>query len=246
MTDPLFPLQQVWEQAESFSQREGRPWVTLSYAQSLDGSIAARRGKHLPVSGEAALEMTHRLRAAHQAILVGVGTALSDDPRLDVRLVPGQDPQPVILDSQLRFPHNATLFDRSAEPWILTTEAAPLGREQKLTQAGARVFRHPLDAKGQVPIPEALETLGSLGITTLMVEGGAQIITGFLQAHRVEFIVLTVAPYLVGGLRAVGQPLGDIESENPSQDFPRLDPLEMTPLGQDMIISGRTVWPQES
>jgi riboflavin biosynthesis pyrimidine reductase len=84
-----------------------------------------------------------------------------------------------------------------------------------------------------------------LGITTLMVEGGAQIITGFLQAHRVEFIVLTVAPYLVGGLRAVGQPLGDIESENPCQDFPRLSPMEMTPLGQDVIVSGRAIWPQE-
>jgi 3,4-dihydroxy 2-butanone 4-phosphate synthase/GTP cyclohydrolase II len=245
MTDPIFPLQQVWEQAESFSRREGRPWVTLSYAQSLDGSIAARRGKHLPVSGEAALEITHRLRAAHQAILVGVGTALSDDPRLDVRLVPGQDPQAVILDSQLRFPHHAALFARGAKPWILTTEAAPLDRQEKLIQAGARVFRHPPDANGHVPIPAALETLGSLGITTLMVEGGAQIITGFLQAHRVEFIVLTVAPYLVGGLRAIGQSLGDIESENPCQDFPRLSPMEMTPLGQDVIVSGRAIWPQE-
>jgi len=79
---------------------EGRPLVTLSYAQSLDGCIAARPGQPLAVSGPLSLTLTHQLRAAHDAILVGIGTVLADNPRLTVRLVEGQHPQPVVVDSR--------------------------------------------------------------------------------------------------------------------------------------------------
>src|SRR5512133_2370683 len=98
------------EELLSDAGREGRPLVTLSYAQSLDGSLAAQRGTPLALSGPQSMELTHRLRAAQDAILVGIGTVLSDNPRLTVRLVEGSQPQPVILDSHLRFPLNANLL----------------------------------------------------------------------------------------------------------------------------------------
>ena len=84
-----------------------RPRVTLTYAQSLDGSITARSGAPLSLSGAESLHYTHQLRAAHDAILVGIGTVLSDDPRLDVRLVTGPSPRPIVLDSELRCPVTA-------------------------------------------------------------------------------------------------------------------------------------------
>ncbi|HEX9595492.1 MAG TPA: RibD family protein, partial [Anaerolineales bacterium] len=84
-----------------------RPTVTLSYAQSLDGSIALHRGEPLTLSGPESMAMTHRLRAAHDAILVGIGTVISDDPQLNVRLVEGRNPQVVVLDSRLRLPLTA-------------------------------------------------------------------------------------------------------------------------------------------
>ena len=110
-------------------QEQGRSWVTLSYAQSLDGSIAARRGSPLVLSGSATLEITHHLRSRHAAILVGIGTLLADDPQLTVRLVPGEDPQPVVLDSQLRFPLDARLLQTTKSPWIMASRNAPADRE---------------------------------------------------------------------------------------------------------------------
>src|SRR5512142_1687762 len=91
----------------------GRPLVTLSYAQSLDGCLTVERGRPTPLSGREALRLTHRLRAAHQGILVGVGTVLADDPQLNVRLVEGRSPRPLVLDTNLRLPLEAGLLQRS-------------------------------------------------------------------------------------------------------------------------------------
>ena len=104
------------ELLDELPSRPGRPFVTLSYAQSLDGSIAARRGATTPISGPDALRLTHQLRAHHDAILVGIGTVLADDPQLTVRLVAGPNPQPVIVDSRLRLPLTARLLSDGAPP----------------------------------------------------------------------------------------------------------------------------------
>ena len=100
----------VLDGAAAHHARTGRPLVTLSYAQSLDGCIAAGPGQRLSLSGPEALMLTHELRAAHAAILVGIGTVLADDPRLTVRLVPGSHPQPVVVDSRLRIPDDCYLL----------------------------------------------------------------------------------------------------------------------------------------
>ena len=114
--------------------------MTLSYTQSLDGVIVAQRGARLALGSAATLKITHRLRARHSAILIGIGTLLADDPQLNVRLVSGADPQPVVLDRQLRFPMDAHLLRGQKSPWIFTTLNAQPECEANLTKAGHVFF----------------------------------------------------------------------------------------------------------
>lgn len=222
----------------SHRQQTGRPMVTLSYAQSLDGCIAVTPGQPLALSGSQSLVMTHQLRAVHDAILVGIGTVLADNPRLTVRLVEGKNPQPVVVDSRLRFPLDASLLREHPLPvWIVTGEGADQSRQQVLEGLGARVLRLPINSEGQVNLSALLDHLGRLGVSRLMVEGGARIITSFLRECLVDLLVLTVSPRLVGGLRAVGD-LG----EGKLVDFPRLRHPHSTWLGEDLILWGRMAW----
>jgi 3,4-dihydroxy 2-butanone 4-phosphate synthase/GTP cyclohydrolase II len=116
-----------------------RPRVTLTYAQSLDGSIAARSGRPLPLSGTESRHYTHQLRAAHDAILVGIGTVLNDDPRLNVRLASGAAPRPIVLDSELRCPIDARCLEVSRRPIVITTDRAAADRRYTEPQ-GVTVF----------------------------------------------------------------------------------------------------------
>src|SRR5512143_3712545 len=101
-----------------------RPRITLAYAQSLDGSIAARSGGPLALSGTESMHYTHQLRAAHDAILVGIGTVLGDDPRLNVRLTGGPSPRPIVLDSSLRSPLTARCLEANRRPIVATIDRA--------------------------------------------------------------------------------------------------------------------------
>jgi GTP cyclohydrolase II len=224
--------------AAGHRRRTNRPFVTLSYAQSLDGCIAVRPGQPLALSGPQSLTLTHQLRAAHDAILVGIGTVLADNPRLTVRLVAGKNPQPVVVDSWLRFPLDANLLqDHSLSPWIACGEQADKDRQRMLERAGARVLRLPTRANGQVHLAPLLEQLGELGLNSLMVEGGAGIITSFLSERLVDFLVLTVALTLVGGLHAVD----DLGGSDPAH-FPRLRHPGSEWLGEDLILWGDLAW----
>lgn len=219
-------------------QRTGRPFVTLTYAQSLDGCIAADAGQPLSLSGPQALMLTHRLRAAHDAILVGIGTVLADNPLLNVRLVEGKDPQPVIVDSQLRFPLEANLLrQHPLPPWIATSDRADRQRQRRLEAAGARVLRLPAMAGGDVDLAALLERLGNWGVNSLMVEGGARIITSFLARQLADHLVLTVVPRLVGGVHAVGN-LGQFAPAC----LPGLRHMGQLRLGEDLVVWGDLAW----
>lgn len=218
-----------------------RPYCTLAYAQSLDGSIDIRRGSSLRLSSPEAMTFTHRLRAAHDAILVGIGTVLADDPQLTVRLVEGEDPQPVIVDSRLRFPLNAQLLDNPDKPpWIATSERALPERQAVLEAAGARIFRIPVDSDDHVELVFLSRRLFGLGIKSLMVEGGTRIITSFLAARLVDRIVLTITPFMVGGLRAV-----DSLMHSELKDVARIGSLNFQPLGSDLLVWGDLTWEKE-
>jgi len=174
-----------------------RPFVTLSYAQSWDGSITTRAGETLGLSGTESMRLTHQLRSLHDGILVGIGTVLTDDPQLTVREWTGSNPQPIVLDSRLRMPPTARLCQRSDKNcWVLT-------RLKDECEFGCQVEIITIegDAERRVNLREALALLWKKGIRMLMVEGGSQVITAFLKAQLADALVLTIAPTLVGGLQ---------------------------------------------
>ena len=212
---------------------EQRPVVMVSYAQSLDGSVALRRGEPLALSSQPSLAFTHRLRANHDAILVGVGTVLADNPRLTVRLVAGSSPQPVVLDTHLRFPTGAALLDQPRLPWIVTGPEVNAAKRMALQDKGVSVLALPLDAAGRVTLPALLAVLRARGVRRLMVEGGAAVLTSFLVGRWVDFLAVTVSPLLVGGLHALTNPLASTETA-----LPRLRNPQWVQMGPDLVIWG--------
>jgi GTP cyclohydrolase II len=235
-------MEEVRRRLNSASQHDNereRAFVTVAYAQSLDGSIASLPGHPLELSGVYSTSLAHSLRAVHDGICVGIGTILSDDPRLTVRMAPGPDPQPVVLDSRLRFPLNAKLLNNGCirRPWIATSENADPSREHELRERGVSIIRVAPEPNGQVRLNTLLCLLKQSGIATLLVEGGAQVITSFLAARLVDQLVVTIAPLLVGGLRAP-----DGLSRSNGVSYPRLLNLCYERAGEDLVLRGDPSW----
>ena len=216
-----------------------RPFVTLSYAQSIDGSIAQRSGRPLALSCRDSLVFTHTLRSAHDGILVGIGTILADNPLLTVRHVNGNSPRPIIVDGRLRFPLDAhALLNQRKLPWIATSEETDGERERALLKSGVTVLHIPSDADGLIDLSALLGRLTEMGIESLMVEGGAQVITSFLRHRLVDQLVLTMAPVYIGGMQAVW-PL-QLSPSNP----PRLENVEWQMCGSDLVLRADIAWNQ--
>ncbi len=194
-------------QAEEFLARHHRPLVTVSYAQSVDGSIATRNREQLRLSSDQSMVLTHRIRAVCDAIVIGINTLLVDDPQLTVRLAEGVSPQPIVLDSRLRIPLQARLFDRSDHRcWLACTDASDPARIGAVQGRGAEVLRCDCDHRDRVDLPDLLRLLGGRGIKSVMVEGGGQVITSFIEARLVDQLIITIAPRLVGGLPVLDRP----------------------------------------
>jgi riboflavin-specific deaminase-like protein len=190
------------------------PVVTLSWAQSAAGAIARADGTPLRISGRESMILTHRLRAMHDAILVGIQTVIADDPLLSVRLLPVSppppQPQPVVLDSHVRFPPGARLLAREdRKPWVFYAEDVG-GKAATVQGAGATLFRVGR-GPGGLDLYEVLQALGAAGIASLMVEGGARVLRAFMTAGFAEQVVVTVSPATVEGLPGPGMP-GLVES----------------------------------
>ncbi len=222
--------------ADRHRRRTGRPLVTLSYAQSIDGCIARRPGRPLALSNQKSMTLTHRLRSLHDAILVGIGTILADDPQLTVRLVNGKNPRPVIVDSRLRCPLDARALRHDPPALIATKENSNGDRESALAAAGVSFLRLPADSEGLLDLARLLNMLGDLGINTLMIEGGAQIITSVLRNRLADQLVLTIAPVYVGGLAAVWPMQLDILSP------PRIRNTKYKMFGDDMVLRADLCW----
>ena len=210
------------------------PVTTLSYAQSIDGSIALSEGRTLHLSNRESQTLTHRIRSLHDAILVGINTVLADDPQLTVRLAPGKNPQPVIVDSALRFPLSARLLrDPCVRPIIATGIHACPRQEAELTAAGARVLQVPVTHEGRVDLTRLFMQLKERGFHSVMVEGGAGIITSMLASRLVDQLIVTISPRLVGGLPAIKS-----LSDSARAAMPQLTNLHYASLAGDLIIRG--------
>jgi diaminohydroxyphosphoribosylaminopyrimidine deaminase / 5-amino-6-(5-phosphoribosylamino)uracil reductase len=180
--------------------RERRPHVTLKLAVSADEKVALAGRKPIAITGEAANERVHRLRAQHDAILIGIGTALADDPLLTCRL-PGmavRSPVRVVLDSALRLAPTSRLAATSAQTlvWIFADQALP-GQERPLADLGVEVLRVP-GAGGRLDLTSVLRGLAERGITRLMVEGGPTVAAAFVAADLVDEIALFRSSKTIG------------------------------------------------
>jgi diaminohydroxyphosphoribosylaminopyrimidine deaminase/5-amino-6-(5-phosphoribosylamino)uracil reductase len=183
--------------------RLGRPLVTLKLATSLDGRIAAPSGESRWITGLPARERGHLLRATHDAILVGTGTVIADDPQLTCRL-PGLADNPpvrVALDRRLRIPLTARLITeaRVTPTWVVTLAGADEARQQALRDAGVVVIPAAPDPAGHIDLAQALGLLGERGLTRLLVEGGGRLAAALLRAGLVDRLVWFHAPVLLGG-----------------------------------------------
>jgi 3,4-dihydroxy 2-butanone 4-phosphate synthase/GTP cyclohydrolase II len=182
-----------------------RPWVVLKYAQTIDGRIATSTGDSKWISGARERQLSHALRAACDAVLVGVGTVLNDDPQLTVRLVPGACPVRIALDTQLRTPPTAKILSHETPTILVASTSAPADRRSTLEATGARI-RTVAPGPGGVDVTAAFHDLADLGVRTLLVEGGARVITSLLRARLVDRLIISVSPTVLGaGTEAVGE-----------------------------------------
>jgi diaminohydroxyphosphoribosylaminopyrimidine deaminase / 5-amino-6-(5-phosphoribosylamino)uracil reductase len=183
--------------------RNRRPLVTLKLATSLDGRIATGSGESQWITGPPARERAHALRAAHDAIMVGTGTVLADDPQLTCRL-PGlahRSPVRVVVDRHLRIPPTTRLISdaRAVPVWVLTLPSADPERRQAFLRAGATVIDIDPGSDGNGSLVTALAALGARGITRLLVEGGGHLAAAFARAGLIDRLVWVHAPMLIGG-----------------------------------------------
>ncbi|MGQ9480127.1 RibD family protein [Chloroflexus sp.] len=213
-----------------------RPRVTLCFAQTLDGRVAAVDGSSQWISGPESLHFCHHLRANSDAIMVGVGTVLRDDPRLTTRLVAGPDPLRVIVDTHLRTPTTAAVIRDGAGVGTLLACTAAATRERRiaLQECGATVLTMPEAAGGGVDLAALLAILGERGIASVMVEGGARLITSLLRANLVDALAVTIAPIILGSGPAA---IGDLGILTLSQAL-RLTNVTWTTYGTDVVIEG--------
>ena len=212
-------------------QSDIRPFITLAYAQSWDGSITTRSGETLNFSCKESTQLTHQLRSLNDGILVGIGTVLCDDPQLTVREWAGPPPQPIVLDSQLRTPPNAKICNHpDKQCWILTvnSDSNPTVKNSEILTVRGNDKNHK-----DVPLEIAMKLLRGKGIKSLMVEGGATVITAFIQARMVDAIILTVAPRLVGGYKAIN----NLQGADSKEQF-NIEPINFAQAGEDLVVWG--------
>ncbi len=185
----------------------GTPFITVKYAQTLDGRIAASTGDSRWISSLKSRRFAHRLRSLHDAVLVGSGTALADDPELTVRLVRGRNPVRVVIDSRLRVPLDAHLFNniKQARTLAVTSTRSDPSKRERLQERGVDILTVPEETPGLLDLREIFAELGRLGLSSVLVEGGAGIITSCLLAGCVDRLVVITAPRILGsGIDAVG------------------------------------------
>jgi diaminohydroxyphosphoribosylaminopyrimidine deaminase / 5-amino-6-(5-phosphoribosylamino)uracil reductase len=220
-----------------FPQRvtQGRPMVTLKLATTLDGRIATHGGQSQWITGGPARRLAHALRGRHDAVMVGVGTVLADNPELTCR-IPGFRPTPVvrvIADSHLRTPLTTFLAATASDipTWFLTRQGTDPARHEAFTNLGATVIRVPGAAAG-VDLPAALRALGQAGLTRLLVEGGGQIAAALLRADLVDRIAWFHAPAIMGGDGWPGVQAFGVEMLG---QMPRFRRSCVSPIGDDMF-----------
>jgi diaminohydroxyphosphoribosylaminopyrimidine deaminase/5-amino-6-(5-phosphoribosylamino)uracil reductase len=220
--------------------REGRPLVTLKLATTLDGRIATHAGESRWITGAAARARAHLLRASHDAVMIGSGTALRDDPSLTCRL-PGLDhrsPVRLVFDSRLRVPltHSVVAEARAVPTWFLTLRSSDRPRQEAFRACGVELVEVDADAAGGIDPAAALRALGARGLTRILVEGGAHLAASLLRAGLVDRLAWFRSARLVGG---DGVPAVAAFGLDRLAEAPRFTRLGLETVGEDVLETFR-------
>lgn len=215
----------------------GKPFVILKAAASLDGKIATSTGESRWITGEKSRNFVHRLRNQVDAIMVGIGTIVKDDPRLTTRIKGnmGKDPIRIVVDTRLNILPEAKVFnpDSKAKTIIVTGKSVPRKKIARIEEAGGIVL--PVEkVKGRVDLIKTIRLLGKMEITSIMIEGGSKINDSVLKSGIVDKFYLFLAPKIIGGSEAAGIVGG--EGLKRLSDAVRLKDLSVRKLGSDLLI----------
>lgn len=214
----------------------GRPYVTMKYAMTLDGKIAARTGASRWITGKAARNRVHWDRHRNAAILVGSGTVLGDDPLLTCRLAGGKQPLRVVCDTQLRTPPDCQLVRTAGKfPTILATAEYSAARREPYEKAGCRVWTLPV-RDGHVDLAALMDRLGAEQIDSVLLEGGGSLNWAALEAGLVHKVQAYIAPKIFGGEDAKS-PVRGLGVDLPAQ-CAQLEHLTVTRFGDDLLLEG--------
>lgn len=223
---------------EAFSKYISRriPFVILKLAASLDGKIATSIGDSQWITEKASRSYVHRLRNQVDAVLVGIGTVLADDPRLTCRFPSGRDPWRIVLDGRLRIPLTAQiLHQREPEKTIVVTGPRAPGKKVKALQDyGAQVWSLPLH-EGRIPFASLLKRLGKMGLLSVMIEGGAITASRALRERAVDKILFFYAPKIIGG---EGKDMIDALGIKKVSHSRGVKDMEVRRLGKDFLVTG--------
>jgi len=219
------------------------PYVTLKLALSLDGRIATRTGHSKWVTGAEARRRVHALRAQSDAVAIGIGTALADDPRLTVRDAPGPSPMRIVFDTKLRIGTDSKLVATAREvpTWVIASHDAPMSAEEALVSKGVEVMRAATSPEGRIDVRSALEALAQRGVVTLMIEGGAELAGSFLAAKLADELHVFVSPILLGP-RARAAAV-DWAGPDMVTQAPRIASAKWELVGDDAHVYGMLVYP---
>ena len=204
----------------------GKPFVMLKVAMTADGKITWGDGKRKKISGKEAQNMVHKLRSEYEAVLVGINTVLKDNPRLTSRIAGGRQPLKIIIDSEAKIPLNSRVL-RQGRTLIVCTKKAPAARIRKLQESGIGVMVA-RQKKGRVDLRNLIEQLGVAGVTSILVEGGAKIISSFMDEGIADEFVLVISRKTVGNGRDAFD-RGHLH---------RLLGNDVYFLGKDMVVEG--------
>ncbi len=225
---------------------QGASFLGVKLAVSLDGRIATRTGESKWITGADARLRVHGLRAAHDAVMVGINTVLTDDPLLTVREIEGRNPARVVIDSKLRIPTSCQLVSTAREvpTCVMTTEDASRAVAEALQQMGVSVVRVPATAEGRCDMRLVLRELAAREVVSVLCEGGAELAGSLLANGLPDELHVFIAPVLLGPR---GRP-GAVDWAGPESptDAPRIDSPRWELCGNDAYVSGPLVYPKKS